>query len=356
MPLHFRHLAVLAALAITLTSASGVSAAPGNPNYKLTGTVHLPGSTHWDFIAFDPDHQRLFITRGESVDVFDIATQKVTGSITGLNGTHGIALASALNIGFVSNGKANNTTIFDLTSLQPIATIPTGNKPDAIVYDPATQLAYVADADGDDVTVIDAKKKEVTGTIKLGGDPEFMALDGSGHLYVNLENKSQIAVVDTKTLKVLTSYNLAPVCEGPTGLSIDVSQHRLFASCANKVMLVVDATTAKIIDTLPIGDHSDAALFDPATRLIFSSNGDGTLTIIGASSADHYSVLQTAKTMTTARTMTLNPATHEIYLVAAETEGFDPPNEKHPTPRPHIKPDTFMVLTVTPTTKNKTGH
>jgi len=351
-----RHFAMLSAFAVIMISANGASASASSPDYKLASTLHLPGSTRWDFIAFDPDHRRLYITRGESVDVLDIATQKIAGSITDLNGTHGIALASALNVGFVSNGKANNTTIFDLTSLQPIATIPTGNKPDAIVYDPATQLAYVADADSDDVTVIDAKKKEVSGTIKLDGDPEFMALDGAGHLYVNLENKSQIAVVDTKTLKVLTNYNLAPNCEGPTGLSIDVSKNRLFASCANKVMLVVDATAGKIIDTLPIGDHSDATLFDPATKLVFSSNGDGTLTVIGASRADHYSVLQTAKTMTTARTMALDPATHQIYLVAAETEGFDPPNEKHPTPRPHIKPDTFMVLTVTPTTKNKTGH
>jgi len=355
MSVQFRRFFAFTAFAFILVSAGAAAADPGNPDYKLAGTLHLAGPTHWDFIAFDPDHRRLFITRGESVDVLDVATQKITGSITGTNGVHGVALAPALGIGFTSNGKANTATVFDLASLQPIATIPTGSKPDAILYDPATQFVFVANADSDDVTVIDAKKKEVSGTIKLDGHPEFMALDAAGRLYVNLEDKSQVAVVDTKGLKVLTHYNLAPKCEGPTGLSIDVSRHRLFASCANKVMLVVDAATGTIIDTLPIGEHSDATLFDPATKLAFSSNGDGTLTIIGSSGTNHYSVLQTAKTLPTARTMALNPSTHEIYLVAAETEGFDPPTEKHPAPRPHIKPATFMMLTVAPTAKDSTN-
>jgi len=344
----FHRFVAFAVSVIILASASGVWAEPGNPDYKLSGTLHLPGPTHWDFIAFDPDHQRLFITRGESVDIFDVASKKITGSIAGTNGVHGVALAPDLGIGFTSNGKANTVTAFDLASFQPVATIPVGSKPDAIIYDPATHRAFVANADSDSVTVIDAKKKEVSGTIKLDGNPEYMTLDGPDRLYVNLENKAQIAAVETKGLKVLANYNLAPNCDGPTGLAIDANHHRLFASCANKVMLVVNGTTGKIIDTLPIGGHSDAALFDPATKLVFSSNGDGTLTIIGASGKDQYTVLQTVKTMPTARTMALNPLTHEIYLVAAETEGFDPPTEKHPQPRPHVKPDTFTVLTVSP--------
>jgi len=314
------------------------------PVYALTDTLHFPGATRWDLLTFDAKQNRLFIARGDSVDILDVATRKIVSSIPA-NGAHSIALAPEFGRGFISNGKSNTLTIFDLETLKPISTVPTGTKPDVVAYDDQTQQIFAADAGSGDMTVISAKDGTVIGTIKLDGQPEFIALDGKGKLYVNLEDKSQIDVVDTKTLKVTNHFDLAPNCEGPTGLAIDKAHDHLFSVCANKNMLIIDANNGKIIDTLPIGQHSDGAAFDEVTGLAFSSNGDGTLTVVGVDKG-HYKVLQIVQTKVTARTMALNPSTHTIYLAAAETEGFDPPTEQHPEARPHIKPDTFMILIV----------
>jgi YVTN family beta-propeller protein len=317
-----------------------------NPNYFLTDTLPLPGSTSWDYLTFDTTNHRLFITRGDSIDVLNTDSKKIIGTIPNLEGVHGVALAFDLGKGFVTEGTANRVTVFDLVTLKILTTVPTGNKPDAVVYDEATQRIFAANGDSGDLTTIDAKTDAVLGTIKLGGDPEFAAVDSKGHLYINLENKAQIAVVDTQNLKTTAHYNLAPVCERPTGLTIDTAHDHLFSTCANKSMLVVNATTGKTLDVLPIGQHSDAAVYDAETGLAFSSNGDGTLTVVGLSDDGHYKVVRTVQTKTTARTMALDTATHKIYLAAAETDGFDPPTEKHPEPRPHIKPDTFRILTI----------
>jgi len=343
-PEHGRRPVLLLAAILTFCAAAAHADAPA---YNVTDTLHLAGPVRWDYLTFDADAHRLFITRGESVDVLDVLSKTIVGSIPDTHGVHGVALAPSLNRGFISDGKTNSATVFDLATLKTIATVPTGTKPDAIVYDPTSQRVFTANGESDDLTVIDAKDAKVLSTIKVGGDPEFAAVDGEGRLYVNLENKAQLVVVDTKELKVLAHYDLAPKCDGPTGLSIDTAQHRLFVSCANKVMLIVDAATGHILETLPIGEHSDATLFDPSSKLAFSSNGDGTLTIIGQTDADHYSVVQTVKTLPTARTMALNPGTHEIYLAAAETEGFEPAKNGRP-PRPHMKADTFMIVTVAP--------
>jgi len=315
-------------------------------NYVLVDTLHLPGATRWDYLTFDSPTHRLFITRGESVDVLDVESKKIVGSIPNTNGVHGVTLALDLDKGFTSNGKANTVTIFDLRSLKEISTPSTGSKPDAIVYDASTKRVFIANGESDDMTVLDAKTGKAIDTIKLGGKPEFAVVDGKGQLFVNLEDKSQLAVVDTRNLKVLAHYDLAPNCSSPTGLAIDMSQRRLFSVCSNKAMVVVDGLSGKILDTLPIGAHSDAALFDPMTKLAFSSNGDGTLTVVKATTSNNYEVVQTVVTKPTARTMALDPSTHQLYLAAAETEGFETPLLNHPDPRPHIKSDTFMILTV----------
>jgi YVTN family beta-propeller protein len=330
---------------------SAVYADTSHPHYGVVDTLRLPGAVRWDFLTFDPDHHRLFITRGESVDVFDVTTKKITGSISRTSGVHGVALAPELGRGFTSNGSSNDATVFDLTTLQPIATIPTGTKPDTIVYDALTQRVFTANAGSGDLTVIDVKQSSVLNTVKLDGKPEFAVVDGKGHLYVNLEDTSQMDVVDTKDPKVVSRFELAPSCDGPTGLSIDQKLNRLFVSCHNKKMLVVDAGTGKIIDALPIGGFSDATIFDPGTNLAFSSNSDGTLDIIAASGPNRYAVIQTAKTLPLARTMALDPTTHHIYLVTAETDGFDPPTPERPHPRPHMKADSFMILTASPDDK-----
>jgi YVTN family beta-propeller protein len=341
----FHHL-VLAVLLCASGLAFDAHAASAKPNYALRETFHLPGATHWDLMAYDSKNHRLFVTRGDSLDIFDTATKKIIGSIP-TAGAHGVALASELGKGFVSNGKANTVTIFDLATLKGIATVPTGTKPDALAYDDFTQRVFVANADSSDMTVINAKDGTVVETIKLMGQPEYAVVDGKGKLFVNLEDKSQIVVLDTKDLKIVSRYDLAPNCDGPRGLAIDAARNRLVSVCANKNMLIVDAGNGKIIDTLPIGQHSDAATFDAAKNLAFSSNGDGTLSVVGLAEDGHYKVLETVETKPTARTMALDPLSHTIYLVAAETEGFDPSTEQHPEPRPHIKPHTFMVLIVT---------
>ena len=343
---------MLTRFALVFLTALVAMAAPvfaeSAPNYALKESISLPGPVRWDFLVFDAPSHRLFITRSDRVDVFDTADKKVVASIQGLEGVHGVALVPKTNKGFISEGTADRVTVFDIKTLKPIQKIPTGKKPDTVVYEKATGHVFVADADGDDFTVIDAGTGDVVSTIKLDGDPEFAVFDGKGKLYVNLEDKSKIEVIDTKTLKTLGLYNLAPACEGPTGLALDKASHTLFSVCASKHMVVVDANTGKIEDTLDIGGHPDAAIYDPDTGLTFSSNGEGTLTVVGKAADGHYKVLQTVPTKATARTMALDPVTDVIYLSAAETEGFDPPTAKHPEPRPHVKPDTFMLLTVAP--------
>ncbi|MGB9152926.1 MAG: YncE family protein [Alphaproteobacteria bacterium] len=349
MFLQVRRILPLAALACAL-SLSGTAQAAANSSYSLTDTLPLPGLTRWDYLAFDTQNHRLFITRGESVDVLDVASQKITGSIPDTKGVHGVALAPDLGKGFTSNGTANTATIFDLKTLETLATVPTGTKPDAIVYDAKTQRVFTANGASNDVTVINALDGKPLATIPLDGKPEFAVVDGKGRLYINIEDKSQLAVIDAQNAKLITYYNLAPHCDSPSGLAIDIAHNRLFSVCENKVMVITQAETGKSIDTLPIGARSDAAAFDAGTGLAFSSNGEGTLTVIGASTPNHYKVLQTVPTLPTARTMALDPATHSIYLAAAETEGGDASTAASPHSRPQLKPDSFKILTVEPKT------
>lgn len=318
------------------------------PTYAMADPLHLPGSTRWDYLTFDAPHRRLFITRGDSVDVLDVGSKKIVGAIAHLDGVYGVALAPDLNKGFITEGKANRVSIFDMTSLKVLATTRTGEKPDAVAYDAATRRIFAADGESGDLTVIDASSGAAIGAIKLDGQPEFVVVDRRGRLYVNLEDKSQIAVVDTKTMKLLARYDLAPACERPTGLAMDTAHDRLFPVCGGKTMLVVDAETGKVLAALPIGAHTDAAAFDAATGLAFASNGDGTLTIVGAAGDGRYKVLQTIRTWPSARTMALDPTTHTIYLAAAQTEGFDAPTDGRPQPRPHMAADSFAILTVSP--------
>ena len=340
------YVAILAILVpVGMLPMTGAARADG-PGYTVLETWHLPGAVRWDYLTFDPVGRRLFVTRGGSVDVLDVTTGKVIGSIPDTRGAHGVALTPDIGKGFVSDGAANTVTVFDLATLKTIATVPTGTKPDAIVYDTASRRVFAANGDSGDLTVIDAVTDGVIGTVALGGRPEFAAVDGKGRLYVNLEDISKVAVIDTVGLKVVATYDLGSVCNAPAGLAIDTTKNRLFSTCRNRVMAVVDATTGALQASLPIGASTDAAAYDPETGLAFSSNGDGTLTVIDASRPDHLTVVQTVPTMPTARTMALDPSTHRIWLAAAETDGFEAPTAERLHPRPHLKPGSFMILTV----------
>ena len=306
--------------------------------YRVTHTEVLSGNVSWDYLNYDVVSKRLFITRGDHVDVYDAALGEVVGTIPGTLGVHGVAIAPEFNKGFTSNGRSDTVSIFDLSSLKVLATLPTGKKPDAIIYDPFTRRVFAANGGSGSLTVIDAARNEVIATIVVGGKLEFTAVDGKGKLYVNVEDRNALAVVDTATLSLIARYDLSASCNEPAGLSIDPATERLFVGCRNQKMAVVSGKTGEILATVPIGKGCDATAYDSALQLAFSSNGEGTLTII---SAETYAVQQTLVTQPTARTMALDDINHRIYTVAADIE----------TPgsagvRPKLSPGTFTLLTV----------
>lgn len=316
--------------------------------YHVIDKKHLDGDVKWDYLIVDAAHRHLFITHGDRVDVFDIDRKQIVGTIPNTPGVHGVALATDLDRGFTSNGKDNSITIFSLSTLQVIGNTPAGKKPDGIVYDPASQRVFAGNGDAGSLTPVDAASGKALNAIPLGGKPEFIAVDRKGRLFVNLEDKNQLLVVDTKKLKVTHRYDLSGNCDEPAGLSIDAVAQRLFVGCHNRKMVIVDANTGKILDTQPIGRGNDATAYDEAARLVFGSNGDGTLTVIGALDATHYQRMQTVDTMPSARTLAIDPVSHNVYLLAAESEPADAATQSNPAPHLRLKPGTLTLITVSP--------
>jgi YVTN family beta-propeller protein len=301
----------------------------------------LDGPVRWDYLSVDSAHHRVFLTRGDHVDVFDAGSKAVVGSIAGTAGVHGVALAPERDRGYTSNGGSDSVTVFALSSLKEVAVVKVGAKPDAIAYESKTARVFVANAKDKSLSVIDAATNKVVGTISLPGGPETVVVDGKGMLYVAIEDKNAIAAIDSDAMKIAHVFDVASVCDEPAGLAIDPASGRLFAGCHNSKMVIVDGLTGKVLAAPAIGKGNDATAYDPAQKLAFASNGDGTLTVINANAP--YQVVQTVATMPRARTMALDPATHEIFLVAAETETAAP---QPATRRPALKPGTFTLLTV----------
>jgi DNA-binding beta-propeller fold protein YncE len=319
--------------------------AADQPKFQVLQHYVLGGDGGWDYLMVDSANHRVFISRATHVIVVDTETGKQVGDIPNTNGVHGIALAPEYGKGFISDGRAGTVTIFDLKTLQPTGEAKAGTNPDAIMYDPASRRVFAFNGRSQDATVIDAEKGTVAGTIPLGGKPEFGVSNGKGKVFVNIEDKSEIVAIDPQKMTVLARWPLAP-CEEPSGLAIDIKNSRLFTVCSNKVMAVVNADSGKVVTTVPTGNGTDAAAFDPEKGLAFSSNGEGTLTVIHQDSPDKYSVLQNVETARGARTMALDPATHKIYLVTAK---FGPPpaaTTEQPHPRPAILPNSFEVMVV----------
>jgi DNA-binding beta-propeller fold protein YncE len=307
--------------------------------YHLVKKFTLGGAGGWDYLHYDPAGKRLFIARATRVMVVDPEKGSILAEISDTPGVHGIALAEKLGKGFTSNGRENTVTVFDLTTLREISKIKvTGEGPDAIVFDAVSNRVFTFNGHSGTSTAIDAAKGTVAATIPLGGKPEFAVADGKGMLFANLEDKSELVSIDARKATVTHVWPLAP-CEGPSGLAIDRKHRRLFAGCRNKLMAVVNADTGKVIATLPIGQWCDSTRFDPATQLAFSSNGDGTLTVIHEDSPEKFSLVQNARTERYARTMAVNPANHEVYLVTAEME----PARAGERYR-RVKPGTFTLL------------
>lgn len=314
------------------------AAAARAADYHQIKKVALGGEGFWDYLGFDPGARRLYISHSTHVMVLDADSYQVVGDILDTQGVHGIAIAEKFGRGFTSDGRANQVTIFDLKTLKTIGTVKTGEGPDGIIYDPASERVFTFNGHAGTSTAIDAATGNVAGTIELGGDPEFAAADGRGHVYNNLENKSEVLEIDSHSLKILNRWPLAP-CESPSGMAIDARHHRLFIGCHNKMMAIMDADTGKVIATPPIGQGVDANRFDPATDLAFSSNGDGTLTVVHESSPRKFAVVQNVETERGARTMELDPKTHRVFLVTAK---FGPPPAGQRWPS--IVPGSFTLL------------
>jgi YVTN family beta-propeller protein len=341
--------AAAAALAFLLGAARAQQcppiAAPVSSGYHLLKTIPLGGEGRWDLLEFDSATRRLFISRSTKVVVLNVDTEQVVGEIPDTQGVHGIALAPDLGRGFTSNGGSNTVTIFDLATLQVIGTASTGDGPDAIVYDPASKRVFTMNGRGKSATAIDAATGTVAGTFPLGGKPEFAVADGEGDIYANLEDLGEQVDIDTRKLAVTARWPIGG-CESPSGLAIDREKKLLFTGCDNKVMAILGTGARKTIKTLPIGPGVDANAFDPGTGFAFSSNGGdgGTLTVVHEDSKKKFSLMEDVPTQQGARTMALDPKTHEVYLVTAKFGPAPDPTADQPHPRAPVLPDTFVVL------------
>ncbi len=313
------------------------------PGYHVAKQFKLGGEGGWDYLTVDTKARRVYISRSTHVMVVDADTGAIVGDIPNTTGVHGIALVPDLNKGFTSNGRDNAVTVFDLKTLKAIKQIPVGKNPDAIIYDPASKRVFTMNGGSNDTTAIDPQAETVAGTIPLGGRPEFAVSDEKGRVFINIEDKSEIVAVDARKLSVTARWSLAPG-EEPSGLAIDRAHRRLFSVCSNKLMVVVNADDGKIVTTLPIGSGVDAAGFDPETNLAFSSNGDGTLTVVHEDAPGKFSIVGNAATQRGARTMALDAKTHQVYVVSAEFGPPPPATPERPRPRPSIVPGTFTLL------------
>jgi DNA-binding beta-propeller fold protein YncE len=330
---------VVVLLVLTTDSAlSGPLYAATAAGYHLLAHRTLGGEDFWDYLAIDQQARRLYISRWSHVMVVDADSYHVIGDIPGIQGVHGIAIAPEFGRGFITEDEANRITIFDLRTLSKIKTAKTGNSPDGIIYDSSSKKVFVFSGDGK-VTAVNAATGEVAGSAELAGSPEFAASDGRGHIYNNLEDKNEVVQIDSESLRILNRWSLAPG-ESPSGMTIDPVHRRLFVGCRNRKLVVMDSDTGKVVTTVAIGDGVDANRFDPETNLIFSSNGDGTLTIVHEDSADVYSVMANVPTRRGARTMELDLKTHRVYLVTAQLG----PQPTQPHTPPDMVPGTFELL------------
>ena len=327
---------------IAAISLAAVLPAMAQGAFKVQDTWKIGGDGGWDYLTSDSAAKRLYVTHGGRVEVIDSATGKSIGAITGLKGTHGVALDDAGKYGYISDGGANEVVVFDRTTLQKVTSIPAGTNPDGIAFEPVTKTVWAFNGRSKDATVIDTATQKVVATVPLPGKPEFPVADGKGMVFDNIEDMNEIVRLDAKSSKITATWSISP-CVSPSGLAIDRKGRRLFAVCGENKMAVVDANTGKVIATPAIGNGPDAASYDPKRKLAFSSNGEGTVTIIDASDGS-YKVLQNLPTQQGARTMTLDTATGRIYVVTAQFGPRPEATESNPRPRPAIIPDSFTVI------------
>jgi YVTN family beta-propeller protein len=334
--------------------AAGTPASTSHPQetrYHLARTLPIGGEGGWDYLAVDEGARRLYVSHSTRVEVLDADKGTAVGVIDGLSGVHGIALAPALGRGFISNGKTNSVTVFELATLKKVAEVPvTGEAPDAILFDPVSKRVFACNHRSGNVTAIDAATAKVVGTVDVGGTLEFATTDLAGTIFVNVEDRGQVAAIDARSLAVKARWPLAP-CEEPTGMAIDRSSRRLFVACSNRMAAVVDDSSGKVVMTVPTGDGTDGAGFDAAAKTAFTSNGDGTLTVVHEDTPDKFRLVENVTTRKGARTMAADEKTHRVFLSTADYGPPPPATAEQPHPRPSVLTGTFVVLVVEPAAK-----
>ena len=321
-----------------------IQAAHGQ-SYKLIKIVPIGGEGGWDYLSIDAQARKLYVTHADKIVVVDLTQDNVVGEIADTPGVHGFAIAPELGRGFSSNGTESSVSVVDLKTLKTIAKVESGENPDAILYDSTHSEVYAFNGRGKSATVINAKSNNVVSTVPLPGKPEFAAVDGLGdRVFCNIEDKNEVAVIDMKTHATTATWPVAPG-EEPTGVAFDAVHHRLFVTCHNKMMVMLDSDTGKVMAKIPIGAGVDGCAFDDARQLAFASCGDGTLTIAKEEGLDKLTVVQTLTTERGARTMALDPGTHRIYTctaqIAPDTGPSPSPGERR---RPNYVPGTFHLL------------
>jgi len=345
---HFSLLFSIATAGLLGAGAAATSHAAGA--YKLLKEIPVGGEGGWDYLSVDEAGRRLYVSHATKVVVIDIDQEKVVGEIGDTQGVHGMAVAADLGRGFVTDGRESKVSVVDLKTLQTLSKVDTGQNPDGMLYEPATHEVYIFNGRGQSATVIDGKSSKVVATIALEGKPEFGAADPkAGRVYDNLEDKSTVVAIDAKTHQVVNRWPIAPG-EEASGMAIDVKHHRLFLGCGNQKMVMMDDGTGKVLASVPIGSGVDANAFDAGTQLAFASCGDGTVTIAHEDSPDTLTVVQTLQTEPRARTMTVDPKTHKIYLASAKFEAAaaDASGGGGKRQRPRMVPDTFKILVYGP--------
>ena len=335
----------LLAASLGLLSCAALATSLPRINYHVLHRYVLGGDQGWDYLAVDGAARRVYVSHGDAVEVLDADSGKPVGRIDHLQGVHGIALAPAMHRGWISNGRSGEVTVFDTATLKVSATLKaTGENPDAILYDPASERVFTFNGRSSNATAFDAHSGKVLATVALPGKPEFAVSDAAGHVWVNIEDRNELVELDPKAATVRATWSLAP-CESPSGLALDARHRRLFSVCDNQIMTVLDADSGHRVASVPIGKGPDAAAFDAARGLIYSSNGEsGTLTVVHEDDPDHYRVIATVPTQTTARTAALDPHTGHLFLSAAQFGAHTEQGGAHH--RPPVLPGSFSVLEV----------
>lgn len=331
---------------ICCLGSAALAADPALGPYAVVTTMPIGDIGRWDYITVDPAAKLLYVPRSTHVMVLSEETGKTVADIPNLGGVHGVALAPALNRGFISDGKDGSVVVFDTKSHAVLGKVKAPADADGIIYDAGSQRVLVGCGDAGVVVAIapdvDPASGKSAGTLELGGKPEFIAADGAGHAFINLVDKNEVVEFDPKEMKQLARWPIAPGAK-PTSMAIDAAHHLLFVGCRNEMLVILDTETGKVVATFPVGKGVDATVFDDGK--ILASCGDGTLSVIAEESATTFKPLQTLKTAVGARTLAVDAETHKLYLPTADMKPADPDKPKG---RPQPVPDTFKIVVVAP--------